>query len=226
MSDLWHWFAALTAENQLELIALIGAATAFLIGLVQYRKAQRWKRVEWIAKEMDAFFGDGKVALALRMIDWGARRIELYPSRTNEADRFVVVRDDDLAKALRHHRVAEDGFTEDEAAIRDLFDHFLDRLERIHSFVQAGLLTYEDVKPYLSYWAVHIIAARVGDKKVDRIVQLRRFIRAYGYEGVQKLFSVLSKRPWPEDPIEPVGWSLLSCEVGTRSDQSDENPAG
>jgi len=226
MLDLAHWYAELTVENQLKVAALGGAAIAFVIGLLQYRKAQRWKRVEWTAKEMDAFFADPKVAMALKMIDWGAgRRIELYPNRANEAERFVVVRDDDLAKALRDHGMQE--FSEDEAAIRDVFDHLLDRLERIHSFVEAGLLSQKDVKPYLYYWAVHVIAAKAGYTKVERIVQLRRFIRTYGYVGVQKLFAALSGQRWPDDPAEPIDRSvLLSCVTDASCESSNENPAG
>lgn len=220
--NLAHWYTELTVENQLRAAALVGAATAFVIGLLQYRKAQRWKRVEWIAKEMDAFFADNKVALALKMIDWGSRRIELHPNRTNEAERFVAIRDDDLARALRHHGIQE--FSEDEAAIRDVFDHFLDRLERIQSFLEAGLLSHHDVKPYLHYWAVHVIAAKPGYTKVARIVQLRRFITTYGYVGVQKLFVVLSGRHWPDDPPERIDPSLLSTDESCES--SSENPAG
>jgi hypothetical protein len=49
----------LTPENQLKMAALLGASAAFMVGLIQYRKAQRWKRMEWVAKEMDVFFADG-----------------------------------------------------------------------------------------------------------------------------------------------------------------------
>jgi hypothetical protein len=225
MIDAVHWFAELTAENQLKAAALVGAAIAFVIGLLQYRKAQRWKRVEWTAKEMDAFFADNKVAMALKMIDWGTRRIELYPNRTNEAERFVLLRDENVANALRNHGIQE--FSEDEAAIRDVFDHFLDRLERIHSFVEAGLLSHKDVKPYLYYWAVHVIAAKAGYTKVERIVQLRRFIGTYGYVGVQKLFTALSGQCWPDDSAERIDRSmLLTCATDASCESSDENPAG
>lgn len=199
MSTLLRWFATLTPDGQLKAMALLGAIAAFVIGLLQYRKAQRWKRVEWIAKEMDAFFADAKVAIALKMIDWGARRIELYPNRANEGNRFRVVRDADLEKALRRHTKQAEMFTEDEAALRDLFDHFLDRLERIHSFVEAGLLSFKDVRPYLHYWAVQVVSADESDDTVKRIVQLRRFITTYGYSGVQRLFTALSGREWPDD---------------------------
>ena len=64
------WFASLKPEDQVKVVAFLGAAVAFLIGLLQYRKAQRWKRSEWLATEMQAFFADPVVKAALYMIDW------------------------------------------------------------------------------------------------------------------------------------------------------------
>lgn len=188
------WLSTLTPDGQLKAIALFGAAVAFVVGLLQYRKSQRWKRSEWVAQEMDGFFKDPVVRSALCMIDWGARRLELYPNREKPEERFVVVTDDRMARALEFHENRPEGFTEDEAAIRDAFDHLLDRLERIHSFVEAGLVTVADVSPYLRYWAEHILAARTDDPKVQRLVQLRRFIDRYSFSGVAILFDRLAGR--------------------------------
>ena len=49
---MWEWLVNLQADEQIKLMALIGAAIAFVSGLVQYRKAQQWKRAEWVAQEM------------------------------------------------------------------------------------------------------------------------------------------------------------------------------
>jgi hypothetical protein len=186
-----NWLLSLKPDEAIKLLALVGGSIAFIAGLLQYRKAQRWKRAEWVAQEMQAFFTDQRVAAALRMIDWGARRIELYPERADPAARTVYVRDDELAKALENHEDRPHGFTEDEATIRDVFDHFLDRLERINSFVETHLVSISDLRPYLSYWARNIKAARDGDPKVDRLVQLKRYMKIYGYAGVEKLFTQL-----------------------------------
>jgi hypothetical protein len=128
-----EWFAKLDPSDQLSAIAFLGAAAAFSIGLAQYIRAQTWKRTEWVAQEMESFFNDWRVMAALRMIDYGERRLELYPSRADETKRFVMVLDDDVAKALEHHVVRERDnrvFTDDELTIRDIFDQFLNRLVR------------------------------------------------------------------------------------------------
>jgi len=195
-----EWFAKLHPSDQLHAIAFLGAAAAFSIGLAQYIRAQTWKRTEWVAQEMESFFNDWRVMAALRMIDYGERRLELYPSRANETERYVMVLDDDVAKALEHHIVRQRdnrAFTDDELTIRDIFDQFLNRLERIQSFIRTGLLSYRHVRPYLDYWAVQVLEAEAADVRVLRIVALRRFMDVYGYHGVRALFCKLARRRWP-----------------------------
>jgi hypothetical protein len=128
-----NWWHALAPDGQIKLLALVGASIAFVVGLFQYRITQRWKRAEWVAQEMKDFFGDPSVKTALQLLDWGSRSAELFPNRTNLEDRFVKVGDDDLAKALAYHSDRPEGFTPTEAALRDLFDHFLDSNELIVS---------------------------------------------------------------------------------------------
>jgi hypothetical protein len=64
-------FTTWVADDLLKAIALVGAAVAFVIGVLQYRIGQRWKRAEWVAQEMKGLFDDPLVKSALFMIDWG-----------------------------------------------------------------------------------------------------------------------------------------------------------
>lgn len=193
MTILLEWFANLQPENQLKAIALAGAAVAFLLGLLQYRQAQRWKRAEWVAQEMERFFADRAVHAALKMIDWGKRPVELYPNREKFDERYEIVTDDEIAEALKGHD-ERGAYLPREMAIRDIFDQFLDRLERIYAFIEAGVLRVDDVEPHLRYWAENIIAVSSSDPTKDRIIQLRRFIECYGFIGVQCLFARIVKR--------------------------------
>jgi hypothetical protein len=47
------------------------------VGLSQYRRAQEWKRAEFLANEIKELLADRKASNALTMIDWSARRIKL-----------------------------------------------------------------------------------------------------------------------------------------------------
>lgn len=175
------------ADHTIKIIALIGAAIGFLVGLMQYKKSQQWKRAEWVAQELKSFFGDAQVDAAFKMIDWSARDICLSSSKADEG-RFVFVESEEVINALCHHseRVrGEDGrcFTEKEANIRDSFDKLCDGLERIESYITVGLIEERDIAPYLDYWGIHLRP----DSESPRLRQIRKFMKHYGWEGAESL---------------------------------------
>jgi len=184
-------FDGWTIENILKAIALGGGVGAFLVGLWQYRRSQQWKRAEWVAQEMKELLGDPVVQAALQMIDWGSRRVLLFPHRECFEDRFVEVTDDAVQRALIHHEV-HGPFTDQEIAIRDAFDRLLDGFERLESYAATGLVSDSDIYPYLSYWAVEITRAKSGDPNADRVVQLRQYMRDYGFLGADRLLCRLA----------------------------------
>ena len=51
-------------------------------------------------------------------------------------------------------------FSNTEAEIRTTYDAFLDYLERFQSFVESGLISPEDLKPYLNYWVADVVSLR------------------------------------------------------------------
>ena len=180
-------------DDIFKFLGLIGTLTALAVGLFQYRKAQQWKRAEWVAQEMKAFFDQPPVQNALYMIDWGKRRIPLFPLRENFEDRYVEVTDDIIKDALLEHDQRSRPFSEVEEAIRDAFDCFLDGLEKFESYVGARLVKHSDLQPYLAYWCHNIATAKDGDPKVDRLVQLRKYMARYGYRGASQLIVHLSR---------------------------------
>jgi hypothetical protein len=174
-------------DDFLKAVALIGAIVAFIVGLLQYRKAQQWKRAEWVAQEMKQLFNDPIVQSVLLMIDWGARRIMLYPEAKTESEKYVWLTDEDISRALMPHEERPEGFTDQEAIIRAAFDRFLDGLERFHSYVQTGLVSVSDVYPYLKYWADNICTEPLQDGTEDRLIQLKIYMEKYGFRGAYSL---------------------------------------
>lgn len=193
------------ADAVLKALALLGAAIAFCAGLFQYVRAQRWKRAEWVAQEMRQFFSDEAVGRALLMIDWGARAIAFPADGAGGGSRVIRVTDEMVTKALKHHSERQGGFEPDEAQIRDTFDHFLDSLERFASFRAAGLVTSNDLKPYLAYWIHNIRSATGAPDGAGRLVQLRSYIQQYGFRGVQRLFEDYRDDPLLATP-QPDWW--------------------
>src|ERR1700680_4730862 len=116
-------FTTWKADDLLKAIALAGAAVAFVIGLLQYRKGQRWKRAEWVAQEMKALFAEPLVQAALSLIDWSSIEIrKVFPNQDEEISRHKILSNDEINKALLPHW-ERGGFTPLEADIRSAFDH-------------------------------------------------------------------------------------------------------
>lgn len=166
-------------------IGVFLSITLLITGLLQYSKAQRWKRAEFVAVELKDFESKPKVRNVMRMLDYSKRRLELFPERDHE-DRWCIVSNDTLCDALVYHEERTKFFPA-EVAIRDSFDEFFDGLERVHSFLQSRLVTKKGLEPYLKYWLDVL-----GDPKNDRLSQearnqIRSYVQSYGYLGVEDL---------------------------------------
>jgi hypothetical protein len=175
-------------EIVLDIVKITGAATAFIVGLAQYRKAQRWKRAEFVANEVKEFNALHEVRNAKFMLDWTERYVDLYPEKEKPEERRVRVTDDILIAALAPHSRVK-GFTQDGARIRDTFDEFFGRLERFENFIAADLISKEECEPYLAYW-LDIIGMRGKDAPRRELARtLQTYIREYQYDGVESLLS-------------------------------------
>ncbi len=185
--DLNSW----KADDLLKAMALLGAVLAFIVGLVQYRKSQRWKRAEWVAQEMKTLFADPSVQAALSLIDWSSIEIrKIFPSRGKEAGRSEILCNKEINEALRPHW-ERGGFTPLEGDIRAAFDHLFDGIERFESYYATGLVRKSDLRPYLRYWG-----RKICDKEAtegDRAHHLRAYMKAYEFTGAVRLLGHLAK---------------------------------
>jgi len=141
----------------------IGAIT-LLLGVLEYIRAQAWKRAEFLAEVIKEFESNPMVHNVLLMLDWEDRPIELFPDMEKRESRFSRVDDRILLKSLATHdvRIVEEeesvkvvplteaeradhrlSFSPDQAAIRDCMDEFLNRLERFDSHVRSHLVRAE-----------------------------------------------------------------------------------
>jgi hypothetical protein len=168
------------------------ALIAFVMGLIQYRHAQRWKRAELVAREIKDFKSDPAIRNALLMLDWNDRYIELFPQEPDPAKRRALVNDTLLGHALTPlpdkaaARLHEE-FKTEEIAIRAAFDQLFDALERFEYFIQAGLVKRKEFDPYLSYW-IEILGNRRSNRKPPQVLDnLWAYLDSYSYSGVQKL---------------------------------------
>lgn len=179
-----------TIDLVFKAITGITAFILFVIGFSRYRRDQLWKRSEFVAKEVKEFNADKMVRSTMFMLDWGTRKIELFPDKPDYNERFVVVDREMFRNALVYHerRQKEAGkmrFTETEVAIRDHMDQFFSYFERFEQLIQAGLMTRDEISPYIAYW-IEAIAVRIEKDTGDILFE---FIDKYNYRGTQRLFA-------------------------------------
>ena len=195
MCDFIHRFQT-DAEFFLKCLAALGALIAFAIGLLQYRKAQLWKRKEFLGTEIKAFLTDPIVRNALLLIDWGSRRIpfDLKLSR----NRWPRVTRDMQVHALRPHTMNASKneiaagkiqkYSYIEAQIRDTYDEFLNGLERLNAFVESGLFNAQELEPYMRYWFRDMTSSNEPIEDIKWRLALLAYIQFYDFVGVQHLF--------------------------------------
>jgi hypothetical protein len=143
------------------LTAAIGLGT-FIFGFIQYQTNQRWKRNEFLAKEIHDFLCDKCVIDVLKMLDYTGGTIyedengveigiRVYHGVDNlknpvkVGSEFIV----DLGNALHYHG---DGVVYPaEEIIRDRFDIYFDYLTRFSVFMTNKLFTKAEIFPYIEY---------------------------------------------------------------------------
>jgi hypothetical protein len=201
---MWSCFITLHLDDYLKIFALLGASIAFGVGLLQYRRAQRWKRAEFLANEMKDFLATPRVQKALLLIDWGCREIQLLEDRPTD-ESWVTVTRQMQTMGLRPHILLDrtgsdsetftvdeaapgEGFTQSQAAIRDCYDAFLDGLEKFASHAKAGLIDLPSLRPYIGYWVDDISSPTDNVEDAAWCAALLTYVSFYRFEDVLWLF--------------------------------------
>ena len=152
-------------------------------GIYEYSKAQKWKKAEFISKEIKDFLSDLDIKRALIMLDWNSNELDL---KTNEIPgKSKLYFDDNLIISALQTHLQSPVFSDEEAVIKGIFDIFLDRLTMFDIYIETGLIRTKDIKPYLIYW-IQIIADKQNNRKsTDVKDQIWKYIDEYGYERIR-----------------------------------------
>lgn len=175
----------MTYANWISLAGVVAASLAFASGLFQYRKAQQWKRAEFVAKEVKEVLQDRWVAIALRLLDFNMTTVNLQKSEHETELLEFHVEDIALAIALKPHSLRPEGLMPGEVRIREAFDALFDALQRLEHFAAAGLVRPNDYAPYLRYWIRILGDPSCGRKPQVVVAAIWRYIEFYGYVDVQ-----------------------------------------
>lgn len=175
------------------LIPLITFLIAFLFGLKQYRKAQKWKKQEFLANVIKDFFNDFYVGQTLSMLDWHEFDLKYSPEREktfpyNREQLELAIETEDVRKIKRKGQ--KPLFEGDEIVIRISFDKFFYYLASFQCHIENGLYKKEDIEPYIFYY-LRIIGDRDKLQRLNDATRLNLwdFLRFYDYIKVEKFLN-------------------------------------
>jgi hypothetical protein len=179
-------------QEMLAIIDLVGDCLAVPLSIIaggfallQWRKSEDWKRKEFVQQHFEKLQSDIAFRLATGMMDWERKfRLDAF---SGENDHYFHSSRENLTSALRHSGGNGLGFSDVEATVRDIFDVFLSRLEMVVDMIESGLLTYEDIKPYLSYWIEYLLKKNKATKWRNDVADvIGEFSIAYGYKCIHR----------------------------------------
>lgn len=174
-----HWSRAVPAW-----VAGLAAVLTLAFGTWEYRKAQAWKRAEFLASEVEKFESREATRAAMQMLDYNSVRIVLWPEHPSPDS--IRIDDAVLAGALLPH-VEKQRFSVAEFRIRDYFDQYFDGLERFDHYIEVGLITEDDLQPFLGYWLDILGDASSGRKPGPLVRTIWRYLDCYQFTGVIRL---------------------------------------
>jgi len=172
----------------LQLLKGIGpilVVVTFIKTAYEFIKGLKWKKSEYLSKEVKEFFSDQNVKTVCVLLDYNVRKIDLLGNK-------IVVSDSDLIEALKTHQVKQ-SFTTEQAALRDIFDLFFDKLSYFNIHIKNGLVEKKQVLLYLNYYLD--IIAKPGRKPNELVQVFNDYIDYYGYTNVRELLDMHKKSP-------------------------------
>jgi hypothetical protein len=201
----------------LEALGSFATAAAVIAFVRRYRAAQAWREQTYWADQIAAIKSDPSARIAMQLLEYDGRRVDLFPHETDQKKRFWVVAHGELAQALRPQ--GTERFEEVEARLRDIFDDFLDHFERLDRLAAQGLVDRATLLPHLGSWFDAILDTRLEDPDtLDGA--LLRYIVHYEFDGTRRLLeayesevrgaasSKLALPPYVAPPGGHRGWRI------------------
>jgi len=164
-------------ELILKLLPILGILT-FLKAILDYSNDLKWKRSHFLSEQIKDFETDTKVKIALKLLDWNKRKVNLELGE-------VVIADSDLILALKTHNQKSE-FTQTEAELRDIFDTTFSKLGTFNIYLKCGLISEKELKSYISYWID--ILTTPGRKPKELVDTFSDYLKYYNYTDTLELF--------------------------------------
>ena len=167
----------------LKIIPILGIIP-FLKAIWEYIRDIKWKKSEFLSKEIKEFQIDENVRIVFQLLDWNTRKIKIKSTEYN-------ISDYDLISALQTHN-KKSKFSIKESELRDIFDEFFDKLSTFNIYINNGLISEEELYEYIGYY-VNILTSK--NKKPQLLIDtFDEYIRFYEFKNVSELIERFKKR--------------------------------
>lgn len=166
-------------------IGYIVVILTFIKAVYEYVMAMRWKKAEYLSKEVKDFFSDPNIKIVCTLLDYNIRKIEV------DGNKITVT--DELLKSALQTNDKKQSFTSEEARLRDMFDSFFDKLSNFNVLIRNGLVEKKQVRNYLSYYLG--IISIPGRKPKDLVEIFHQYIDYYDFNDVKDLILMYKKSP-------------------------------
>jgi hypothetical protein len=170
----------------LEIVGTTLGLGTLAVGVYQYYVAQKWKRAEFAASQLELLTSDPDLELCCKLLDW-AGRVSSVPQKYRDVTNDRTFMHDWLTmKEAMLPEEDSDRATWDwqHMMYRDIFDRYFGYLESINHYISVNLISVRDVAS-LAYWLEQLDKPRFLPDEEQAL--FRHFIDRYQYEGVREL---------------------------------------
>ena len=156
-----------------DIIAAVVAAfgiAGFAVGLYQYSISENWKKREFVATQLKEFHSYKLNEAFLLILDYPATRVELYPDKKDQNEKYADVSFDDLVAAISGPKRGTAAFE-----VRKIFEHFLQSLSRFNYYMAYDAIDPKELCQEFEYpVAVLTVRQDVKEAKIKEEVDLTR----------------------------------------------------
>jgi hypothetical protein len=130
-------------KELIQILVSFVAIGSFIFGVLQYRQAQRWKRLEYAANQLQRIQLDPDLALATMFLDSSKRSVSL-PQKYRDYTGTPTFSHD--CQALYKTMATQYGNTPEYLIYNEVFEYLFSYLVQIYAFIEMKLINASDVK--------------------------------------------------------------------------------
>lgn len=167
--------------NWLGIITIAITLPTIVVGVYEYRSAQKWKRSEFAAKQIERLYSDEKLRAGLRIFEWKYRDFPMPKEYSNAYDEKIFYHDWEKVTNALSAEMKKEKFHAYSAIYLDVLDRYFDFLEQVSHYEDIGLFEVSDLGN------ICYAATLIEKNEYDKNKLVFRYLKKYEYDGVFEL---------------------------------------